>query len=130
MSTDKDIMDQVKQLAEEFMGREYPDEAPHFHIAWDSFKEVLQETRNDGLGLKGPIVRDMKRPASIKGEDTVMAPMVIRAFHILFTVIQKIELEDSKPLKQEMLQVLSQNKFPLDFSLEIVDFFMENRDAQ
>jgi hypothetical protein len=130
MSTDKDIMDQVKQLAEEFMGREYPDEAPHFHIAWDSFKEVLQETKNDGLGLKGPIVRDFKSPASMKGEDTVMAPMVIRAFHILFTVMQQIELESSKPIKQEMLQVLSHNKFPLDLSLEIVDFFMESRDGQ
>jgi hypothetical protein len=56
--------------------------------------------------------------------------MVIRAFHILFTVMQQIELESSKPIKQEMLQVLSHNKFPLDLSLEIVDFFMESRDGQ
>jgi hypothetical protein len=54
-----------------------------------------------------------------------MAPLVISAFHILFTM--PVESERYEPRKQELLQQLSQ-KFSLEFSMEIVDFFMEKED--
>ena len=117
-----DVMDQIKCCAEEFMERNYPDEAPYFDIAWDTFTDVLQG-RGDAVELKGPALRGIINP--IKGDDTVMAPMVIRAFHILFTM--PMESERYEPRKQEMLLVLSQ-EFSLEFSMEIVDFFMEYRD--
>ncbi|MGD2249914.1 MAG: hypothetical protein PVF58_16015 [Candidatus Methanofastidiosia archaeon] len=115
-----DTMDQIKQYAEEFMERKYPDEASYFNIAWDSFTEVLQD-RGDAVELKGPALRGIER---LVEDDIVMAPIVIRAFHILFTMIQ-MESENSEILRQEMLQLLSQNKFSLEFSMEIVAFFME-----
>lgn len=130
MNTDKDIMDQIKRYAEKFMEKEYPDEAPYFPIAWDTFKRVLRD-KTDDLGLKRPTVRDLEGPSVVlEGDDTIMAPMVIRAFHILFTVAQRMESENPETLKQEMLQLLSQNRFSLEFSMEIVDFFMENREDQ
>lgn len=117
-----DAMDQIKEYAEEFMERKYPDEAPYFEIAWDSFTEVLHDSA-DAVGLKGPALRGIERV--VEG-DIVMAPMVIRAFHLLFTVVP-MESESCETLKQEMLHVLSQ-KFSLEFSMEIVDFFMEKED--
>lgn len=115
-----DVMDQIKEYAEEFMERKYPDEAPYFEIAWDSFTEILQD-KGDGVGLKGPALRGVERVI----EDSVMAPLVISAFHILFTM--PVGSEHYEPRKQELLQQLSQ-KFSLEFSMEIVDFFMEKED--
>jgi len=131
-----DIIDQVKHFAKEFMEREYPDEAPYFHIAWDNFEKALQNSNIESgeepsvWDLKGPLVRELEEPIRLEGNDTIMAPMVIRAFHLLFTMIQGIESEPSESLKQEMLQFLSQKKFSLEFSMEIVDFFMEKRNVQ
>lgn len=116
-----DVMDQIKYCAEEFMERNYPDEAPYFDVAWDTFTEVLQ-SREDAVELKGPALRGIMDP--IKGHDTVMGPMVIRAFHILFTMT--IESESHETFKREILNVLSQ-WFSLEFSMEIADFFMEHR---
>ena len=129
MNADTDIMDQIKHYAEKFMEKEYPDEAPYFPIAWDTFMRVLQD-KNDDLELVKPTVRDSEESVVLEQDDTIMAPTVIRAFHILFTIMQKMESDNPETLKQEMLQVLSQNKFPLEFSMEIVDFFMENREDQ
>ena len=136
MNIQTDIMDQVKHFAEEFMEKEYPDEAPYFHIAWDNFEKALQNSKIEPgeeplvWDLKGPLVRDLEGPVRLEGDDTIMAPLVIRAFHLLFTMIQGIELEPSENLKQKMLQLLSQKKFSLEFSMEIVDFFVEKRDGQ
>lgn len=129
MNADKDIMDQIKRYAEKFMEKEYPDEAPYFPIAWDTFKRVLQD-KNDDLELIKPTVRDLEESVVLEQDDTIMAPTVIRAFHILLTITQRMESDNPETLKQEMLQVLSQNGFPLEFSMEIVDFFMENREDQ
>lgn len=136
MNIQTDIMDQVKDFAEEFMEKEYPDEAPYFHIAWDNFEKALQNSKIEPgeeplvWDLKGPLVRDLEEPVRLEGDDTIMAPMVISAFHLLFTMVRGIESEPSESLKQEMLQFLSQKKFSLEFSMEIVDFFMEKRDGQ
>ncbi len=136
MNIHADIIDQVKDFAEEFMEKEYPDEAPYFHIAWDNFEKALQNSKIEPgeeplvWDLKGPLVRDLEEPVRLEGDDTIMAPTVIRAFHLLFTMVQGIESEPSESLKQEMLQFLSQKKFSLEFSMEIVDFFMEKGDGQ
>ncbi len=122
--SNEDTLDQVKRYSEEFIEGEYPDEAPYFPIAWDNFKEILQDSGDD-LVLKGPIVRDLRRAG---GGDTVMAPMVIRAFYILLTMVKGMESEDIRTCKQEMLNLLSQNKFPLDFSMGIVDFLVKKGD--
>jgi hypothetical protein len=135
MKIDADILDQVERYAEEFMQRKYPDEAPYFSTAWDRFKRVLHDTESSGLTvtdarweLEGPSVRDSEGlPSSLK-DSAIMAPTVIRAFHILFTRSHCTELEH-EDLKREMLQLLSENKFSLELSTEIVTFFMENRDA-
>jgi len=130
MNADTDIMDQIKHYAEKFMEKEYPDEAPYFPIAWDTFMRVLKD-KNDDLELIKPTVRDLEGPSVVlEGDDMIMAPMVIRAFHILFTTVQRMESDNSETLKQKMVQVLSQNGFSLEFSMEIVDFFMENREDQ
>lgn len=127
---DENIMDQVKRYAEEFVEREYPDEAPYFDIAWDNFTEALQDNRNDIWGLKGPTVRDAKAPPRVK-HDIIMVPRVIRAFHLLIAMMtQRMESEDNESLKQEMVQFLTERKFSLEFSTEIVNFFMEKRDGQ
>ena len=137
MNIHTDIMDQVQCFAEEFMEKEYPDEAPYFHIAWDNFEKALQNSRIEPgeepsvWDLRGPLVRDFEEPSvRLEGDDTIMAPMVIHAFYLLFTMIQGIELEPSESLKQEMLQLLSENKFSLEFSMGIVDFFTKKRDGQ
>ena len=135
MNTNTDILAWVRHLAEEFVEREFPDEAPYFGIAWETFAEALQNTNCSGLkgldikDLREPTVRDLKRRTALERNSTIKAPQVIRAFHILCTTWQRIELDDSENRKQEMVQMLSQ-KFSLDFSLKIVDFFMENSDDQ
>lgn len=127
---DENTMDQVKHYAEVFMKREYPDEAPFFDIAWNNFIEALRDNKNDVWMLKGPTVRDARGPARPR-DDIIMAPMVIRAFHLLFAMMaQRMEPEDKEILKQEMVQFLLKHKFSLEFSTEIVNFFMENRDSQ
>lgn len=135
MNTNTDILEQIRHYAEEFVEREFPDEAPYFDIAWETFTETLQSTGCIGLkgltikDLRGPTVRDLKRCTGLEKDSTIMAPRVIRAFHILCNTWQRMELDDSENCKQEMVQILSQ-KFSLDFSLKIVDFFMENSDDQ
>lgn len=125
-NTDEKIMDQVRSYAEEFMESEYPDEAPYFDIAWDNFAEALQDNRDDDWGLKGPTVRDAKGHLRLE-DDIIMAPMVIRAFHLLFTATKRMESEDNEIFKQKMVQFLSEKKFSLDFSMKIASFFVENR---
>lgn len=136
MNTEKVIMDQIRCCAKEFVEREYPDEAPYFDIAWEIFKEALNDTKKSGpnrgltiADLKRPTVRDMKRaPINLGENGTIMAPRVIRAFHILFTMKWRMRPENGESLKQEILQLLSQKKFSPELSMKIVDFFMENRD--
>ena len=128
--TNKNIIEHVKSYAEEFMKREYPDEAPYFDIAWGNFTEVLNNKNDDGLGFKGPTIRDVEPPQQMEN-DSIMAPKVIHAFYILFTMVAKrIDTEVNEALKQEMVQVLSQNKFSLEFSWEIVDFFIERKESE
>ena len=64
-----------------------------------------------------------------KGNDTTVASEVIRAFYVLFSELgDEIELsEDTDKLRSSMINVLSRNKFPTDFSMKIVDFVLENR---
>ena len=142
MNIDDDIMDRVKRCAKEFVEKKWPDEAPYFPIAWEAYERALQgdssmhrpsavrDSRKSVVrNLKGPTVRDSHRFTVRLDDDTIiMGPRVIRAFHILFTMMaERTESENSETLKQEMLQQLSQGKFSLEFSREIVDFFVENR---
>ncbi|MBU7017339.1 MAG: hypothetical protein HXS44_07500 [Theionarchaea archaeon] len=133
MKTDTDILDQVKQYAEEFMQRKYPDEAPYFHTAWNRFRRVLLEKEDNGLTitdarweLEGPSVRGLEGFPSSLGDSTIVAPRVLHAFHILFTRSERMEREN-EDVKREMVQLLSENKFSLEFSMEIVTFFLEKR---
>ena len=133
MYADTDILDQVKQYAEEFMQRKYPDEAPYFHTAWDRFERVLLDRRDNGLTvtdarweLEGPSVRDSERFPSHLEDSSIMAPRVLHAFHIILTRSECMESENEN-LKTEMLQLLSENRFSLEFSMEIVTFFLEKR---
>ncbi len=133
MNMNKDILDRVKRYAEEFVEKEYPDEAPYFDIAWETFEEAIQGSKISLKGLtvkdlRGPTVRNLQR-LNLEGDSTIMAPRVIRAFHILFTAEQRMGPDGSENLKQEMVQILSQ-KFSLELSLKIVDFFMENKGDQ
>jgi hypothetical protein len=143
MNIDDDIMDRVKRCAREFVEKKWPDEAPYFPIAWEAYERALQgdsssmhrpptvrDSRRSVVGnLKGPTVRNTNRLTVRLEDDTIiMGPRVIRAFHILFTMMaERTESENSETLKQEMLQQLSQGKFSPEFSREIVDFFVENR---
>ncbi|MBU7010736.1 MAG: hypothetical protein HXS46_08600 [Theionarchaea archaeon] len=138
MNVDKEIMNQVKLYAQEFVEREYPEEAPYFDIAWETYRKALQDESNTGprrmltvRDLKKPTVRDLKKPTvRLSRSSPIMAPRVIRAFHILFTVTDRVESESRKRSKQEMLQFFSQEKFSFEFSMKIVDFFTERRDSQ
>ena len=53
----EEFMEKVKTYSEKFMEKEYPDEAPYFHIAWEMFEEVLQDTEGHSPDLKGPLAR-------------------------------------------------------------------------
>ncbi len=111
-------LNKVRTYAEEFMKREYPDEAPYFHIAWEIFEEVLQENEDELPDLKGPIVR-------FEGEDTIAAPQVIRAFHTIFSKLEK-EIESSTgDLRSLVRDLLIENKFSSEFSSKIADFFLK-----
>ncbi|MGD2248962.1 MAG: hypothetical protein PVF58_11200 [Candidatus Methanofastidiosia archaeon] len=134
MYTDDDIMDQVKHCAQEFVKRRYPDEVPYFDIAWKTFTKALNKSNRMTQGkrptitdLRGPTLRNSKRP-TILGDETIMAPRVIHAFHLLFTMAPTRKPENNESLKQEMLQFLSQKEFSLEFSMEIITFFIENQD--
>ena len=117
------MMDKVKEYAEEFMEKEYSDEAPYFHIAWEIFEEVLQDTEGHTPDLKGPIVR-------FEGDDTIMAPVVIRAFYTIFSKFgEEIDsTEDTETLKSSIREILSKNKFSHEFSVKIVDFIFQKSD--
>lgn len=146
MITTKDVMDQVKYYSREFVGKHYPDEAPYFGIAWEAYEKTLQTSMNGGLGgglahnarrptikdLRGPTVRGSRESVPRLEEDgTLMALKTIRAFHILFAMAtQTVESKSSVSSRQEMLQLLLQRKFSLEFSEEIVNFFVEQRDEQ
>ena len=130
MNVDKEIMNQVKLYAQEFVEREYPEEAPYFDIAWETYRKALQDESNTGP-RRMLTVRDLKKPTvRLSRSSPIMAPRVIRAFHILFTVTDRVESESRKRSKQEMLQFFSQEKFSFEFSMKIVDFFTERRDSQ
>jgi hypothetical protein len=114
-------LDNVHTYAKKFMEREYPDEAPYFDIAWEIFEEIVQGNRNVTLDLKGPIIR-------FEGEDTIMAPKVIRASYVVFNELgDKIESSDDTTLRPLMIEALFQNKFSHEFSQKIVEFILEHR---
>lgn len=146
MINTEDVMDQVKYYSREFVGKHYPDEAPYFGIAWEAYEKTLQTSINGGVGgglarnarrptikdLRGPTVRGSRESVLRLEEDgTLMALKTIRAFHILFaTTTQTMESKSSASSRQEMLQLLLQNRFSPEFSEEIVNFFMEQRGEQ
>lgn len=114
-------MDKVKEYSKKFMERKYPDEAPYFDIAWEIFEEIIKGEKGEDLDLKGPIVR-------FEGDDTIMAPMVIRAFYTLYYEIGE-EIEsggDPMNLKPLMMEVLTRNNFSPEFSKKIIDFVEES----
>lgn len=136
MNTDTDIMDQVRRFSREFVERHYPEEILYFDVAWEIYEKALKGDKNSGgtltaKELRGPTVRDSRRfKTGLKGSDTIMAPRVLRAFHLLFCMAQGTESGSGERCKQEMLQLLLQERFSLEFSTEIVDFFIEKRDDQ
>ena len=114
-------MDKVKEDSKKFMERKYTDEAPYFDIAWEIFEEIMKGEKDEDLDLKGPIVR-------FEGDDTIMAPMVIRAFYTLYSEIEK-EIESGRDLvnlKPLMMEVLSGNNFSPEFSTKVIDFVVES----
>ncbi|MBU7014720.1 MAG: hypothetical protein HXS52_00950 [Theionarchaea archaeon] len=138
MNTKEDIVDKVRQYAEEFIEREYPEEVPYLHIIWETFMEAIGErknvahaARNAVWDFEGPSVRDAGKPSTHQGNRGVMAPKVVRAFYVLFTgMTRMVDSESNKGLEEKMLKLLSENEFPLEFSMEIVDFLMDKRDFQ
>ncbi|MBU7023385.1 MAG: hypothetical protein HXS40_04390 [Theionarchaea archaeon] len=137
MNTEEDIVDKVRQYAEEFIEKGYPEEVPYLHRTWETFVEVLRERKNaDHVAknvwwdLEGPSIRDAGSSSHLEPKG-LMAPRVVRAFYILFTgMTHLIDMESNKDLQEGMLKLLSKNDFPLEFSMEIVDFFMDRRDLQ
>lgn len=133
MNTDNDIINQVRLCAKKFVEKEYPSEAPYFDIAWETYMKAFQSNTNTGSDrmlrikdLRKPTVRDSEEPATeAERSSTIMAPKAIRAFHILLSRAEKMESGSSEKSKQEMLLLLSQKKFPSEFSMKIVDFLME-----
>ncbi|MBU6998887.1 MAG: hypothetical protein HXS41_11120 [Theionarchaea archaeon] len=138
MNIEEEIVDKVRQYAEEFIEREYPEEVPYLHLIWETFAEVLKERKNGNLepknvwwDLEGPSVRDAGGSSPRSGPRSVMAPKVVRAFYILLTgIAHTVNSESTENLQEGMLKLLSQNEFPLDFSMDIVDFFMDKRDFE
>ena len=112
-------LERIYISAKEFMEKEYPDEAPYFDIAWEIFEEIIHEGTGEDLDLKGPVVR-------LEGNDTIMAPMVIRAFYILHTKRGESEPGDLTLFKSSMMEILSKSKFSTEFSGKVVDFFLES----
>jgi hypothetical protein len=118
-------LDKVRMYSGEFMKTEYPDEASHFHIAWEIFEGVLQDDAERTLNLKGPIVRSVQR---FEEDETVMAPQVIRAFSILFSELgDEIHLADAVRLRSLMMDLLFENRFSSEFSMKVVDFVLKKR---
>lgn len=105
--------------AKKFMQMKFPDEAPYFDIAWEVFEEFAKRGKDKDLDLKGPIVR-------LEGDDTIMAPIVIRAFYTLFSTFgKKIESLSDEDFKSSAMETLSENKVSSELSMKIVDFFLE-----
>ncbi|MBU7024399.1 MAG: hypothetical protein HXS40_09565 [Theionarchaea archaeon] len=137
MKAERKIMNHVRWYALEFLKRQYPDEVPYFDIAWKSFAEAIQSGSQGGAGgNKGLTVEDLKRPivrdgrklyAMREGDSTIMAPRIIQAFHILFTENERIKSGNNETLKQEILNLLTENRFSFDFSVEITNFFLARR---
>jgi hypothetical protein len=135
MKTEPSTMDHVKLYAHEFMKRHYPDEALSFDIAWETFVQALQSgaaaqsRRPAARDLRRPTVRGTESPSARMGQyGVIMAPRVIHAFYLLFTTVdQNTELPNTESLRQEMLELLTQKEFSAEFSVEIINFFMENR---
>lgn len=133
MNTEPCIMDHVKQYACEFMKRYYPDEAQTFDIAWETFTQALQSgavargKRPAARDLRGPTVRGLQGPPARVGKhDVIVAPGVIHAFYLLFTMVNQKEHRGTQNLRQEMLDLLVQREVSTELSMEIIDFFMEN----
>ena len=137
MKVDREVMNQVRRCSKEFIEKEYPEEALYFDIAWTTYSKALQGNPSAYSGriltindLRKPTVRDLRKPTvRLGGSSTIMAPRVIRAFHILF-LNQRMESEPDENHKQEMLQLLSQEKFSSEFSTKVVNFFVENGNSK
>jgi hypothetical protein len=137
MKAEREIMNHVRWYALEFLKRQYPDEVPYFDIAWKSFTEAMQSGSQGGAGgTKGLTVEDLKRPtvrdgrklyATTEGDNIIMAPRIIQAFHILFTENERIKSGKNETLKQEILNLLTENRFSFGFSVEITNFFLAKR---
>ena len=62
-----------------------------------------------------------------EGDDTVMTPMVIRAFYTIFSGMgDKVESSGRTTLKSSMMEILYKNEFPPELSAKIVDFILDN----
>ncbi len=101
--------------SKKFMEKEYSDEASYFDIAWEIFEEIMKDTVKKPLDLKEPTVR-------LEGDDTVMAPVVIRAFYVLFSELGGKILSRDAILKPSIMEVLHRSKFSPELSIKIVDF--------
>ncbi len=122
MDSDTEVyryIDSIYTYSQKFMEKEYPDEAPYFDIAWEIFEEILRGGKDSSntLDLKGPMVR-------LEGGDTIMAPLVIKAFYTLFRELGE-EIESGKPgILASAKQILSEHKFPSEFSEKALDFIL------
>ena len=113
-------IDAIHTYAEEFMQKEFPDEAPYFEIAWEVFKDILKNGKDRDPDLSGPIVR-------FEGDDTIMAPKVIQAFYMLFALEDEIEPFNKEEFTSLAMKNLTENKVSPELSEKIVDFFLETR---
>lgn len=63
-----------------------------------------------------------------EGDDTIMAPHVIRAFCIAFSQLEEeINSNDPEKLRSSILELLSEHKFSPELSTKLVDFILEHR---
>jgi hypothetical protein len=115
-------LEEVKNISYHFMEKEYPHEAPYFHIAWDIFQDFQTTAPDSIVNLKRPMVR-------LNGDSTVMAPRVIQAYYILFlTYGENIHaMKESEEIGSAMVAVLSKKGISSQFSEKIVDFLFESR---
>ncbi len=116
-------MEKVKECSKRFMEKEYADEASYFDIAWEVYQEVREKEENANQSFEPPVVR-------LEGDDTIMAPMVIKAFHFLYSKLgEEIESsENTANLRSSMMKILSENNFSREFSTKVIDFLLENAD--
>lgn len=115
-------LDKVKDISYRFMEKEYPHEAPYFHLAWEIFQGFLTGEPDSIVNLKPPQVR-------LNGDSTVMAPRVIQAYYILFlTYGEEIHaLEESEEIRSMLMNILSEKGISSSISEKIIDFLFESR---